>query len=117
MKAASSIGATQHSQINCSSLRDWPVLQLEKRPVWVATLEATLDIVQVGDDSDAFFIKLVTAAPAKKPIVEMLTQLRLLLLHRYGQRGADFDVHCCVAAARDLQSQRGSGGANAAGGE
>ena len=29
VKAASSIGATQHSQINRSSLRHWPILQLQ----------------------------------------------------------------------------------------
>ena len=40
-------GATQHSQINRSELVDWPVLQLQHRPVWVDSLDATLDIVQV----------------------------------------------------------------------
>ena len=49
VKAASSIGATQHSQINRSELIDWPVLQLEHSPTWVTSLDATLDMVQVGD--------------------------------------------------------------------
>jgi hypothetical protein len=51
----------------------------------------------VGDSADAFYIKLVTARPSHKPIVEMLTELRVLLLNRYGAKGVDFDVHCCVA--------------------
>ena len=31
--AASSIGATQHTQVNRSSLADWPVLRLTKRSI------------------------------------------------------------------------------------
>lgn len=38
VKAASSIGATQHSQVNRSELIDWPVLQLQHSPTWVSSL-------------------------------------------------------------------------------
>jgi hypothetical protein len=48
MRVSFSVGATQHSQINRSELVDWPVLQLERRPVWVESLDSTVDIVQVG---------------------------------------------------------------------
>lgn len=67
-----------------------------------------LDLCQVGEDPDAFFLKLVTAHPAKQALVETLIELRMLLLHRYGGRGCDFDVHCCVAEESALVSSEGS---------
>lgn len=53
---------------------------------------------------DAFYIKLVTARPSYKPIVEMLTELRILLLNHYGAKRVDFDVHCCVDRLDDSKS-------------
>ena len=41
---------------------------------------------------DAFYIKLVTARPSHNNVVKMLTELRVLLLNRYGAKGVDFDA-------------------------
>lgn len=70
-----------------------------------------LYVVQVGELPDAFYIKLVTARPSKNSIVEMLTELRVLLLNRWGQKGVDFDVHC-VAATHHLADEGTEGREN-----
>eukprot|EP00966_Prymnesium_polylepis_P301126 6957999-Prymnesium_polylepis.1 len=46
-RIASSIGATQHTQISRGGTMLWPVLRLEARPMLLAKLGVYLDVVQV----------------------------------------------------------------------
>lgn len=43
--------------------------------------------------------------------MEMLTELRVLLLNRYGPKGVDFDVHC-IAATHHLADEGTEGREN-----
>jgi len=94
-RAASSIGETQHTQICRSSVEDWPVFQLEHRPLWCPDLQAYLDMCQVGYEADAFYVKLKTRDPAFPPIVAMLQELRMTCMKEFGPKSVDFN---CWAA-------------------
>jgi len=53
-RAASSIGATQHTQLSRGGMEMWPVLRLLNQPMRADALNGTIvDLVQVGDHPDA----------------------------------------------------------------
>ena len=58
-RIASSIGATQHTQISRGGTMLWPILRLEACPMRVPSLGVFLDVVQVGRH---------TAAPYANPL-------------------------------------------------
>lgn len=91
--AASSIGATQHIQLGRGSTADFPLLLLKNHPVWLGELQAHLDLCQVGDDVDAFYVQLLTRRPMEVALVQTLQELRIGLLREFGARNMDFDVH------------------------
>jgi len=96
-RAASSIGATQHTQISRGGSELWPVLRLEASPTHVAALDATLDLVQVGDQNDAAVLTIVTRKASSPAVVELLVSLRMRLLQLFGGRRIDFNL---IASAR-----------------
>eukprot|EP01104_Vermistella_antarctica_P015176 TRINITY_DN4921_c0_g2_i8.p1 TRINITY_DN4921_c0_g2~~TRINITY_DN4921_c0_g2_i8.p1 ORF type:complete len:973 (+),score=162.40 TRINITY_DN4921_c0_g2_i8:616-3534(+) len=93
-KQGSSIGETQHTQIWRGDTRDWPLMTLENRAMYCREIGAYIDLVQVGEECDAFYVKLRTRNPANPALVEHLQDLRLLLLRHFGGRLIDF----CVSA-------------------
>jgi len=97
---ASSISATQHTQISRGSTSLWPVMRLEMKPVHVSKLNATLDLIQVGDEADAFMVCLDSPNIASPGIVAMLQELRLALCREFGGRSIVFTL---------LASPRGDG--------
>ena len=90
-RAASSIGATQHTQTQATSLLEWPLLQLQHNPLWVDELASFVDVCQVGDEQDAFFVKITTQTPASEAVVGMLIALRIAMLREF-HRTVDFNL-------------------------
>merc|ERR1719183_2730226 len=60
---SSSIGPTQHTQIMRASAADFPLMAERHNPQWCASLSAWLDVVQVGEDKDAFFLSVRSRYP------------------------------------------------------
>ena len=73
------------------------VLRLEASPTHVAALDATLDLVQVGDQNDAAVLTIVTRKASSPAVVELLVSLRMRLLQLFGGRRIDFNL---IASAR-----------------
>jgi hypothetical protein len=94
VSAASSIRATQHTQITRGSAVAWPVFNLQAKPVWVVDIEAFLDICQISaSEPDAFMLKLRTTKPSHTPLLQLLQDVRIGLLREFGGRSVDFDFH------------------------
>jgi len=91
-KASSSIAATQHTQISRGGIEMWPVLRLVARPTYVAALDAYIDLVQIGDQSDAIALTLVTWRPSAPPIRSALVGLRRYICKKLGGRAVDFSL-------------------------
>jgi hypothetical protein len=81
---SSSISKTQHIQISRGSTSLWPIMRLQAKPLHVPELGATLDVVQVGNELDAFMVCLESYDLATTPIIEMLHELRLALYRLFG---------------------------------
>jgi hypothetical protein len=90
--AGSSIRKTQHTQIARSTIEEWPVLLKRHEPTWCQPIRAYIDVVQVGDEVDAFYLKLRTQHPRDVGLVEFLQDLRLTLMRQFGGRAIDFWV-------------------------
>jgi len=91
-RAASSIGATQHTQISRGGCEMWPVLRLMNMPVQCAQLGCQVDLVQVGHNADAVMLLLACNTPTHPPIVDCLVSLRTRLATLYGGRMVDFNL-------------------------
>eukprot|EP01065_Artemidia_motanka_P034163 TRINITY_DN4133_c0_g1_i1.p1 TRINITY_DN4133_c0_g1~~TRINITY_DN4133_c0_g1_i1.p1 ORF type:complete len:908 (+),score=128.78 TRINITY_DN4133_c0_g1_i1:332-3055(+) len=93
-KIGSSIAATQHTQISSASLSTWPIYQLEEKPKYVDKLRATLDVVQVGWDRDASYLKVKTQEPTYFELVQFLCDLKSHMTNVCpgGATGVDFNV-------------------------
>ncbi len=87
----SSIGATQHTQITRASLSNHQVYLLKHRPQW-CELGFYVDIVQVGEQEDAFFVKLTMSNAYHEPAIRLLQQLRIGLMREFGGHSVDFNV-------------------------
>eukprot|EP00756_Hemistasia_phaeocysticola_P020591 Hpha_TRINITY_DN15726_c0_g4::TRINITY_DN15726_c0_g4_i1::g.40221::m.40221 len=97
-KIGSSIAATQHTQVSAAALSTWPIYQQEAKPCYCASVRATLDVVQVGWERDAIFLKVKTHEPTFKDLVQFLCDLKSELLRQCpgGMTGVDFNVKAMV---------------------
>jgi hypothetical protein len=60
-----------------------------------------VDVVQVGAEADAFYVRVECTDPTAVPLLQMLAGLRVRLLQRSGGgEGADFLVRCASDAGR-----------------
>lgn len=91
--AASSIGLTQHTQVTKCAAHEFPLFTERHQPEWHGRCGAWVDVVQVGDYEDAFFITFRTQTPDFVPLVEILVALRSKLMLQY-ENSIDFNVSC-----------------------
>jgi len=98
---ASSIGLTQHTQVMRAGAEDFPLMAEQSSPEWSSTLGAWLDVVQVGESEDAFFLSIRSPTPDSKSLLEFLVNLRLRLLRVFGKK-VDFNVTCHPLASGDF---------------
>jgi len=102
-RAASSIGATQHTQMSTASAGKWPVLRLRapggagsrKWYTLAQGVEAQIELVQVGNKEDTVMMRVQTykrAHAAHPVIVKLLHKAREELLLFYGGREIDFNI-------------------------
>jgi hypothetical protein len=89
---SSSIAETLHTQIGLASLREHPVFQLEGHPQYCESLCADVDIIQVGECADAFFLKFVSDLEEYRGLVEFLQELRIAMMRKFGARSLDFNI-------------------------
>lgn len=90
---ASSIGATQHTQATRASASDFPLMAEQCEPKWFDSVGGWLDIVQVGQKEDAFFISARSRNPDAPSFLQFLVNLRIRYLKVFG-RTVDFNVTC-----------------------
>lgn len=90
---ASSIGATQHTQATRASASDFPLMAEHCDPKWFESIGGWLDIVQVGQEEDAFFVSARSRAPDAPSFLQFLVDLRTRYLRVFG-RTVDFNVTC-----------------------
>jgi hypothetical protein len=93
-RVASSIGATQHTQIASGDAAQWPLFALRGHPSVSHTLyeladdvHAYIEIVQVGQDEDSVMLRLELPqmVHARCPdVIELVHSVRNDLLLRYG---------------------------------
>jgi hypothetical protein len=88
----SSIAATQHSQVAQANIRKHPIFQLSNRPQWSGTLNACVDIVQVGRSEDSFFIKFVSDLHEPAKLIRFVQELRIAAMRVFGPRNVDFNA-------------------------
>lgn len=98
-KAASSIGATQHTQITRASAEDFPLMKLQNQPHFVKELKGHVDLVQVGDHEDSFFLQIRTPCPDANVVLQLLVDLRMHLMRQFGRASVDFHVGCYPMAS------------------
>jgi hypothetical protein len=102
-RAASSIGATQHTQMSTASAGKWPVLRLRapggaaSRKWWTLDqgVEAQVELVQVGNKEDTVLLRVQPyrrAHAAHPVIIKLVHEARKALLLHYGGRDIDFNV-------------------------
>lgn len=90
---ASSIGPTQHTQVMRATASDFPLMTEQSNPEWVEHLAAWVDLVQVGESEDGFFVSIRTRTPDSQPVLDFLVGLRVHFLTALG-RSVDFNVTC-----------------------
>lgn len=99
-KVGSSIKRTQHTQLCEGSLSKYPVFQLSTNPRVSVSLDATLDLVEIGPEGAppeacGFFTKLTTKRPTGSALIDFLVKLRRRLLESLGGAEViDFFVMC-----------------------
>jgi len=92
-KIASSIGLTQHTQIMRASAKDFPLVLERSAPVWHGELHAWIDLVQVGNSEDAFFISGRSKSPETNLFLQFFVNLRAHFLQAF-RSTIDFAVSC-----------------------
>lgn len=94
-KIGSSIEKTQHSQYSRASIKDYPLYQRRNDPKFFPKLNATVDLVPVGEDPDACFLKIVAENPSSEEIIQFLLELKNKFLEKAGgPLNVDFNVKC-----------------------
>ncbi|MBS3904528.1 MAG: hypothetical protein KGZ39_04305 [Simkania sp.] len=94
-KAGSSIQKNQHTQISSNDISAYPTYLQQNHPVFAPSLQATVDVVQVGKEPDAFFLKIVTANPKSPEIVQFIDNLKTEYLKSFGgPTKIDFNIKC-----------------------
>merc|ERR1711937_723136 len=85
-KAASSIGATQHTQVmRCDrGVAEFPLMGEQCAPVRHDFLDASVDIVQVGSSEDAFFLSVISQEPHTAALLQFYQDVRIMLLLEFG---------------------------------
>ncbi|CAE7387234.1 unnamed protein product [Symbiodinium pilosum] len=73
---ASSIGKTQHTQASKASAEEFPLMAEKNRPRWCPHMQAFLDIIQVGESEDAFFVSGRSRQPDTQRFLEFFVELR-----------------------------------------
>eukprot|EP00927_Polykrikos_kofoidii_P047700 TRINITY_DN41980_c0_g1_i1.p1 TRINITY_DN41980_c0_g1~~TRINITY_DN41980_c0_g1_i1.p1 ORF type:complete len:788 (-),score=158.87 TRINITY_DN41980_c0_g1_i1:61-2073(-) len=91
--AASSIGRTQHTQIMRASVSDFPLMGETCKRRLHETMGAWVDIIQVGECEDAFFVSVHSRKPDAVPVLRFFADLRLKYMEAFG-RSVDFTVTC-----------------------
>ena len=71
----------------------WPVLRLQCKPTHIAALDATIDLVQAGNEVDTVRLVVHTRVPTSSAIVELLHAARLCICRVFGGRNVDFVLH------------------------
>eukprot|EP00747_Dinoflagellata_sp_TGD_P031527 gnl/TRDRNA2_/TRDRNA2_135345_c0_seq1.p1 gnl/TRDRNA2_/TRDRNA2_135345_c0~~gnl/TRDRNA2_/TRDRNA2_135345_c0_seq1.p1 ORF type:complete len:670 (-),score=113.94 gnl/TRDRNA2_/TRDRNA2_135345_c0_seq1:87-1898(-) len=90
---ASSIGPTQHTQIMRAAAADFPLMAEQCQPKWHERLGASVDVVQVGESEDAFFVSARSKKPEAEPFLQFLVDLRTHLVKAFGST-VDFNATC-----------------------
>lgn len=90
---ASSIGPTQHTQAMRASARDFPLMGEQSSQKWFDSIGGSLDLVQIGESEDAFFISARSRRPDAVPFLQMLVDFRLKYMKEFG-RTIDFNATC-----------------------
>mmetsp|Transcript_28719 Transcript_28719/g.72210 ORF Transcript_28719/g.72210 Transcript_28719/m.72210 type:complete len:754 (+) Transcript_28719:55-2316(+) len=93
-KAGSSIGATQHTQIARSHVKEWPLYSLSHAPVQCQEVGGLVDLVQVGDHADAFFLKITFPHSQHAAVCKLLKAVRCHILSSVSAVNVDFNVLC-----------------------
>eukprot|EP00003_Mantamonas_plastica_P030808 TRINITY_DN7765_c0_g1_i2.p1 TRINITY_DN7765_c0_g1~~TRINITY_DN7765_c0_g1_i2.p1 ORF type:complete len:204 (+),score=73.44 TRINITY_DN7765_c0_g1_i2:71-682(+) len=92
-KCGSSIGATHHTQIARASCMSHPLYQLESRPQYSDVIDGKVDIVQVGKNEDAFFVRFSELKDLRSPsLLDVIYNLRLSIVQQFGAHHVDFNV-------------------------
>jgi len=102
-RSASSIGATQHTQMSTASAGKWPVMRLRapgaaENKRWfnlAGDVQAQVELVQVGDNEDTVLLRVETAArehAAHPSVIKLVHKAREEMLLAYGGREIDFNV-------------------------
>jgi len=102
-RVASSIGATQHTQIASGDAGRWPIFSLRSHPNQSHELyeladdvQCYIELVQVGEDPDAIMLRV--ECPELKhamhpEVVGLIHDARNDMLLRFGGRAIDFNVY------------------------
>jgi hypothetical protein len=88
-RVGSSIGATLHTHVVLGSAAEFPVFCLRNCPVWCEKVGAEVDVIQVSDDEDAFYVRLwigPDADPAACGAVGFLIELRRKMVSVAGRK-------------------------------
>ena len=83
-RMAGTVPATQHSQIIECSLENYILYNQNNKAQLSKQLGATIDIIQIGNIPDAFFLKFMVDNPTKKEFIEFLYNLKHKLLKELG---------------------------------
>lgn len=88
----SSIKQTAHNQLVCASLNDIPHYAAINNPNALLELCSIIDLVQVGDKKDAFFIKILTKNLREKSLIEFVQNMILDMQLHFGEKSIDFQI-------------------------
>ena len=101
-RAASSIGATQHTQLMRGGAYCWPLLRLASPARTRVTIpgenggpdatDVDIDLCTVGAHADAFLLVLESSYVSSPPAVRLLQDLRLHLIGEYEAKAIDFNL-------------------------
>lgn len=93
-RGAATVPNTQHLQIMAGSLQSCTLFRRVNKPKRCITMDADVDIIQVGSKSDAFFIKFVIDNPLAPSFLLCLSEIRLSMLKAFGGfNEIDFYTH------------------------
>ncbi len=88
----SSISGTAHEQIYFGSIEKYPNYCVKNNPYYLQALDAALDLVQVGEKVDAFFLRLGTTKVRTVPILEFINNLIYSMQIKFNQEVIDFQI-------------------------
>lgn len=91
-RAGSSIPQTAHDQLTTLKLSDVPHFAQISDPKPALELGGIVDIVQLGDTEDAFFLRLDTKNVYRIEIIEFINNLILKMQMHFNEKDIDFQV-------------------------